>query len=61
MCAALQGSRTAALARGRAAPLAGRAFAGKLVALPTETVYGLAGSARDPQAVARIYAAAGKD
>jgi L-threonylcarbamoyladenylate synthase len=33
---------------------------GGLVALPTETVYGLAGDARDPQAVARIFAAKGR-
>jgi L-threonylcarbamoyladenylate synthase len=31
--------------------------AGELVAIPTETVYGLAGDARNPEAVARIYAA----
>lgn len=31
--------------------------AGEVVALPTETVYGLAGDATDPAAVARIYAA----
>lgn len=34
--------------------------AGEIVAIPTETVYGLAGAARDPQAVARIYAAKGR-
>ena len=34
--------------------------AGALVALPTETVYGLAGDARNPQAVAAIYAAKGR-
>jgi L-threonylcarbamoyladenylate synthase len=34
--------------------------AGALVALPTETVYGLAGDARSPQAVAAIYAAKGR-
>lgn len=34
--------------------------AGRLVALPTETVYGLAGDARNPQAVARIFAAKGR-
>ncbi len=34
--------------------------AGGLVALPTETVYGLAGDARDPAAVARIFAAKGR-
>lgn len=31
--------------------------AGKIVALPTETVYGLAGNAFDPKAVAQIFAA----
>lgn len=34
--------------------------AGKLVAMPTETVYGLAGNALDPTAIARIYAAKGR-
>lgn len=34
--------------------------AGQLVAIPTETVYGLAGDARDGLAVARIYAAKGR-
>ncbi len=34
--------------------------AGGLVGLPTETVYGLAGDATDPRAVARIYAAKGR-
>jgi L-threonylcarbamoyladenylate synthase len=34
--------------------------AGQPVAVPTETVYGLAADARDPQAVARIYAAKGR-
>ncbi len=34
--------------------------AGALVALPTETVYGLAGDARNAQAVAAIYAAKGR-
>lgn len=33
---------------------------GQLVAVPTETVYGLAGDARDGQAVARIFAAKGR-
>jgi L-threonylcarbamoyladenylate synthase len=33
---------------------------GALVILPTETVYGLAGRADDPQAVARIYAVKGR-
>ena len=34
--------------------------AGGLVAFPTETVYGLAGRADDPAAVARIYAVKGR-
>lgn len=34
--------------------------AGKLVAMPTETVYGLAANAADDKAVARIYAAKGR-
>jgi L-threonylcarbamoyladenylate synthase len=34
--------------------------AGQVVALPTETVYGLAGQANDPPAVARIFAAKGR-
>ena len=34
--------------------------AGGLVAMPTETVYGLAGDAEDARAVARIYAAKGR-
>lgn len=34
--------------------------AGKLVALPTETVYGLAGDATDERAVAAIFAAKGR-
>ena len=33
---------------------------GGLVALPTETVYGLGADARNPQAVARIFAAKGR-
>lgn len=34
--------------------------AGELVAFPTETVYGLGGDARNPEAVAGIYAAKGR-
>jgi L-threonylcarbamoyladenylate synthase len=34
--------------------------AGRLVILPTETVYGLAADGRDPDAVARIYEAKGR-
>jgi L-threonylcarbamoyladenylate synthase len=33
---------------------------GKLVALPTETVYGLGADARNPEAIARIFAAKGR-
>lgn len=33
---------------------------GQLVAFPTETVYGLGANARDPAAVARLYAAKGR-
>ena len=39
---------------------AGLLRAGKLVAFPTETVYGLAGNALDPEASAKIYAAKGR-
>ena len=39
---------------------AGLIAEGQPVAVPTETVYGLAADARDPQAVARIYAAKGR-
>jgi L-threonylcarbamoyladenylate synthase len=42
---------------GRAADLL---RAGKLIAFPTETVYGLGGDATDDRAVARIYAAKGR-
>ena len=44
-------------ALGQAAQLLGR---GQLVALPTETVYGLAADARSPRAVARIFEAKGR-
>jgi L-threonylcarbamoyladenylate synthase len=39
---------------------AGLIRAGRLVAFPTETVYGLGANALDPAAVARIYAAKGR-
>jgi L-threonylcarbamoyladenylate synthase len=42
---------------GRAADMLGR---GELVAVPTETVYGLAGDAANPEAVRRIFAAKGR-
>jgi len=40
--------------------LARRLQAGELVAVPTETVYGLAANALDPRACRRIYAAKGR-
>ena len=40
--------------------VAGRLSAGKLVAIPTETVYGLAADARCDEAVARIFALKGR-
>src|SRR3954465_8841288 len=39
---------------------AGLIRAGRLVAFPTETVYGLGANALDPEAVARIFAAKGR-
>lgn len=42
------------------AEAARRILAGEPVAVPTETVYGLAADATDPAAVARIYAAKGR-
>ena len=39
---------------------AGILRAGGLVAIPTETVYGLAADATNPEAVARIYSAKGR-
>jgi len=42
------------------AEAARRILAGEPVAVPTETVYGLAADATDPQAVERIYAAKGR-
>ena len=44
-------------ALGQAVELLGQ---GQLVALPTETVYGLAADARSPGAVARIFEAKGR-
>jgi L-threonylcarbamoyladenylate synthase len=41
-------------------PAARALAAGKLVAFPTETVYGLGANALDPDAVARIFAAKGR-
>ncbi len=48
-------SQSADVARAAALILAGR-----LVAFPTETVYGLGANALDPEAVARIFAAKGR-
>ena len=42
------------------AQAAARLRAGELVAMPTETVYGLAGNADDPQAVAKIFSTKGR-
>jgi L-threonylcarbamoyladenylate synthase len=42
------------------AEAARRILAGEPVAVPTETVYGLAADATDPEAVARIYAVKGR-
>jgi L-threonylcarbamoyladenylate synthase len=39
---------------------AARLRAGGLVAIPTETVYGLAADARNPEAIARVYALKGR-
>jgi len=39
---------------------AGLLLAGEIVAIPTETVYGLAVRADDPAAIARVYAAKGR-
>ncbi len=35
-------------------------FAGQLVGMPTETVYGLAADARNPEAIARVFEAKGR-
>lgn len=51
----LQGNTAAAIAQA-----ADALAAGELVAMPTETVYGLAASADDEAAVARIFAAKGR-
>ena len=48
-------------ARGDSPEIAAEALkTGRLVILPTETVYGLAGDTRDGRAVARIYEAKGR-
>ena len=40
---------------------AARVRAGELVVIPTETVYGVAARADDPAALAKLYAAKGRD
>lgn len=51
---------TLAQAQAAIAEAARRLRAGQLVGLPTETVYGLAADADQPEAVARIFAAKGR-
>lgn len=48
------------ISRNDIATAAGHLLAGRLVAMPTETVYGLAADATDPMAVAAIFAAKGR-
>jgi len=50
----------AAAQTARIAQAAQRLAEGRLVAFPTETVYGLGGDALNPEAIARIYAAKGR-
>lgn len=54
------GTRLMAADAAGIAEAARRIASGGLVALPTETVYGLACDATDPRAVARLYAAKGR-
>ncbi len=54
------GGDTLAQAQAATAEAARRLRAGQLVGLPTETVYGLAADADQPEAVARIFAAKGR-
>lgn len=53
-------THTPALFRAAVERAAALLRAGEIVALPTETVYGLAANALDPSAVAKIYAAKGR-
>ncbi|GAB4135896.1 MAG: L-threonylcarbamoyladenylate synthase [Rhodothalassiaceae bacterium] len=58
-----KGQHAASMRRADAAAIAEGALllrSGALVAMPTETVYGLAGDATDDRAVARIFAAKGR-
>ena len=54
------GGDTLAQAQAATAEAARRLRAGQLVGLPTETVYGLAADADQPEAVSRIFAAKGR-
>lgn len=60
MSAEILSTHTPALLAAAVERAAARLRAGELVAVPTETVYGLAANALDPAAVARIYAAKGR-
>lgn len=53
-------THTPALFRAAVVEAASQLRAGEIVAVPTETVYGLAADARNPVAVAKIYAAKGR-
>ncbi len=60
MAAEILSTETPALFQAAVQRAAERLRAGEVVALPTETVYGLAANALDPQAVAQIYALKGR-
>ena len=60
MIAEVLPTHTAALFDTAVKSAAQRLRAGELVALPTETVYGLAANALDPQAVAKIFQVKGR-
>jgi len=60
MSAEILPTHTAALFARAVHCAADRLRAGELVALPTETVYGLAANALDPRAVAKIFAVKGR-
>lgn len=59
-CAEVLSTNTPALFANAVARAAEKLRAGQLVALPTETVYGLAAKAWDAEAVSRIFAAKGR-
>ena len=60
MTAEILSTHTPALFAAAAGRAAGLLRAGEVVALPTETVYGLAGNALDAAVVAKIYSAKGR-